>query len=218
MRHKELLQLIAGGENLRCEFKLRFSTHEKFAREMIAFANTRGGYLIVGVDDDKNVVGVDSEKGEAGLIIETAEKYCEPPVKYNIEYIELFGKEIVVAEIFESAQKPHRLQDYELNFDINKAQVFVRVNDKSMLASKEMIRILRSATADQELIKYSIGPNEKTIFEYLDKNETITVKTLSHIANISERRASRTLVKLVRANVLLIHMKDNGEEYFTYAA
>lgn len=218
MRHKELLQLIAGGESLRCEFKLRFSTHEKFAREMIAFANTRGGYLIVGVDDDKNVVGVDSEKGEAGLIIETAEKYCEPPVKYNIEYIELFGKEVVVAEIFESDQKPHRLQDYTLNFDINKAQVFVRVNDKSMLASKEMIRILRSATADQELIKYSIGPNEKTIFEYLDKNETITVKILSHIANISERRASRTLVKLVRANVLLIHMKDNGEEYFTYAA
>lgn len=218
MRHKELLQLIAGGESLRCEFKLRFSTHEKFAREMIAFANTRGGFLIVGVDDDKNVVGVDSEKGEAGLIIETAEKYCEPPVKYNIEYIELFGKEVVVAEIFESDQKPHRLQDYTLNFDINKAQVFVRVNDKSMLASKEMIRILRSATADQELIKYSIGPNEKTIFEYLDKNETITVKILSHIANISERRASRTLVKLVRANVLLIHMKDNGEEYFTYAA
>ncbi|HEX2982405.1 MAG TPA: hypothetical protein VHO28_02560 [Ignavibacteriales bacterium] len=48
-------------------------------------------------------------------------------------------------------------------------------------------------------------------------DEIITVKRLSEIANLSERRASRTLVKMVRANLILIHTKDNGEEFFTYA-
>jgi predicted HTH transcriptional regulator len=67
------------------------------------------------------------------------------------------------------------------------------------------------------LKKYSIGPNEKVVFDYLTKNETISVKSLSSLGNISERRASRTLVKLVRANLLMIHIKENGEEFFTSA-
>ena len=44
MRYRELLELIEEGENLQCEFKRKFSNHEKIAREMIAFANTKGGY------------------------------------------------------------------------------------------------------------------------------------------------------------------------------
>ena len=53
-----------------------------------------------------------------------------------------------------------------------------------------------------------IGSNERIVFEFLDKFERITVKDLGKYANISDRRASRTLIKLVRANLLLIHMKD----------
>ena len=64
-------------------------------------------------------------------------------------------------------------------------------------------------------MKYTIGKNEKSVFDYLEENETISVKELSDLINISERRASRTLVKLVRANLLMIHTKDNGEEFFT---
>lgn len=218
MRRKDLLLLIEEGENIHCEFKQRFSTHEKIAREIIAFANTSGGYILFGVEDDKKVVGVASEKGEAELINETLKNYCEPPVKYNLEYIDLEGKEIVVLQIFESDQKPHRLQDYRNELDITTAQVFVRVNDKSILASKEMIRIMKANSSATELKKYTIGTNEKIVFGYLEDNDTIDVKTLSRIANISGRRASRTLVKLVRANLLYIHTRDNGDEYFSSKA
>ncbi len=215
MRRSELKLIIEEGENSQVEFKRKFSTHEKIAREMIAFANTKGGYMIFGVDDDKKIVGVDSEKSEAELIKEAARDFCEPPLDVNLEYIQLEDKELVVAEIPESNHKPHRLQDYLKELDINNAVVCIRVNDKSMLASKEMIRIMRAQTNLRELKKYSIGPNERTVFNYLEKNERISVKDLAQLSNISERRASRTLVKLVRANLLAIHVKDNGEEYFT---
>jgi predicted HTH transcriptional regulator len=134
-----------------------------------------------------------------------------------LQYINIFEKELVVAEIMESGNKPHRLQDYKSELEINSAAVYVRVNDKSVLASKEMVRLLRAAGEKQSLTKYFIGDNEKIVFDYLAKNETITVKRLSEIANLSERRASRTLVKMARANLILIHTKDNGEEFFTYA-
>ncbi len=218
MNRRLLLELIEEGENLQCEFKRHFTTSEKIAREMIAFANTKGGYLLFGVDDDRQVVGVDSEKAESEMIKDAVENYCEPPIKYSIDFIELYGKEVVVVSIPESESKPHRIQDYRDELEINEAIVLVRINDKSVQASKEMVRILRANSADLSLKKYTIGQTEKMVFEYLDKYERISVKELSNLVNISERRASRTLVKMVRANLLLIHTKDNGEEFFTAAA
>lgn len=217
MRYRELLELIEEGENIQCEFKRKFSTQEKIAREMIAFANTKSGYILFGVDDDKKIVGVESEKETTELVKDTALNFCEPPLDYSIEYKEINGKEIVVVLIPESINKPHRLQDYQTDFDITTAVVPIRVNDKSVQASKEMIRILRAQSNQSALKKYVLGPNEKTVFEYLSKVERISVKELSNLVNISERRASRTLVKMVRANLLMIHTKDNGEEFFTAA-
>ena len=217
MKSRDLLDLIEGGETLSCEFKRKFSTQEKIAREMMAFANTKGGYLIIGVDDDKKIVGVESEKTESELILDVAKNYCEPPLNVQIDYVEIKGKEVVVVEVPESTKKPHRLQDYLNELDINSSIVTIRVNDKSVQASKEMIRILKAQSTQMQLKKYSIGTNEKVVFEYLDKNEKISVKELSSFTNISERRASRTLVKLVRANLLFVHTKDNGDEFFTSA-
>lgn len=215
MNRRDLKDLIDEGESIICEFKRKFSSPEKIAKEMIAFANTKGGYLLFGIDDNKQVIGVQSEKEEAELIKDAALNYCEPPLEFFIEYRDLYGKEIVIVEVPESENKPHRLQDYEKNFNINKAVVTIRINDKSVQASKEMIRIMRARSNGLKLKKYSIGDNEKIVFDYLHRNETISVKELSSLINISERRASRTLVKLVRANLLMIHTKDNGEEYFS---
>jgi len=215
MTAKELQKLIEKGESGKVEFKQRFSSFEKIAKEFIAFANTKGGVVLFGIDDDGSVYGVESEKGEANLIKETAEKYCEPPISIGIEFIEMFGKEIVVAKVYESKNKPHRVQDYQTKLDINSAEIYIRVNDKSLPASKEMIKIMQVSTTNKKLVKYTIGKDEKIVFDYLTDHEIISVKELGELANISNRRASRTLIKLIRANLLMIHTKDNGESFFT---
>ena len=215
MTRKQLIKLIEDGENLTVEFKQRFSSEEKIAKEMIAFANTKGGIIIFGVEDDGRICGVLSEKGEAELIKTSAEKFCEPAVKYTIEFLNIGNDELVIVSIPESINKPHRIQDFQKRIDLNTAQVYVRVNDKSVLASKEMIKILQSKANDTSLINYTISKNEKTAFELLGKFETITVKQLAERANLSNRRASRTLINMVRANLLYIHHKENGEEFFS---
>lgn len=217
MKYRELIDLVDEGENIQCEFKRKFSTPVKIARELIAFANTKGGFVLFGIDDDKKIIGVESEKETTELVKNAAQNMCEPPVEILIDYKEVDGKEIVIVEVPESKLKPHRIQDYKSELEIKTAEVTIRVNDKSVLASKEMIRILRSQTNQLVLKKYIIGLTEKTVFDYLSKTERISVKELSSLVNISERRASRTLVKMVRAGLLMIHTKDNGEEFFTAA-
>lgn len=214
---KKILEMIENGEGLNVEYKQRFSSHEKIAKEIIAFANTRGGFLFIGVDDNKKIYGIASEKGDNDLIMEVAEKYCEPKIEIFLECVTIDKKDILVVEIPESKNKPHRIQDYKAALDLNTSEVYVRVNDKSVPASKEMIKILQTQTRGRSLEHYEVGMSEKIVFGFLDKNEKITVKELGKLANISDRRASRTLIKLVRADILLIHTKDNGESYFTYA-
>ena len=83
----ELNKLIEGGESSTVEFKRKFSSPEKIAKEMIAFANSKGGYILFGVDDDRKIVGVESEKGELELISAAAKFFCEPEIEFSSEII-----------------------------------------------------------------------------------------------------------------------------------
>lgn len=215
MNIKKIKEIITEGEGLTTEFKQRFSTHNKIAKEIIAFANTKGGLLFFGIDDDGSIYGVESEKEISELVKETAEQYCEPKIEYQIKFIELLGREIVIVEIHSSNKKPHRMQDYKNELDLNTAEVYVRVNDKSVPVGKEMIKILQAESNNSKLDKYSMGKEEQIVFNYLNENDSISVLELKQLANISARRASRTLIKLVRANLLCIHTKENGQNFFT---
>lgn len=207
----ELHEIIENGENDKVEFKRKFSSTEKIAKEMIAFANSKGGKILFGIDDDKSIKGVESEKGELELITTAARFYCEPEIIFSTEIILFKSKDIVIVDIQESKTKPHRLIT-ENNDDDQK--VYVRLNDKSILASKETIRILRNSNEDSPGLKVYIGDLEKALFDFLNQNEKITVKGFKKLVNISERRASRTLVNLVKAKIIRHHYFGN-EEFFT---
>lgn len=207
----ELNELIENGENDSVEFKRKFSSPEKIAKEMIAFANSKGGRILFGIDDDKSVKGVESEKGELELITTAAKFYCEPEVEFTTDIMLLRNKDIVVVNIEESKRKPHRLIS---DNEDNEMKVYVRLKDKSILASKETVKILRNSNDDSHPVQVSIGEIEKALFDFLTQNEKITVKGFKKLVNISERRASRTLVNLVQAKIIRHHFFGN-EEYFT---
>lgn len=207
----ELNELIENGENDCVEFKRKFSSPEKIAKEMIAFANSKGGKILFGIDDDKSIVGVESEKGELELISTAAKFYCEPEIEFNTDIMLLRNKDIVVVNIEESKKKPHKLISDDRSDEV---KVYVRFKDQSILASKETVKILQNSNHDSPPLKIYIGDIEKALFEYLNENDKITVKGFKKLVNISERRASRTLVNLVKAKVIR-HNFFGNEEYFT---
>ncbi|MBS1515235.1 MAG: ATP-binding protein [Bacteroidetes bacterium] len=209
----ELYELIEKGEGLNTEFKRKFTTPEKIAKEITAFANTSGGVILFGVDDDKTIYGIESEKEEMELISTAAKFYCEPEVLFDSEILYIKNKDVVVITIPESKSKPHRIVSEDEN---ENGKVYVRFNDKSIIASKEAEKILRSSSETSAPLKLYIGDIEKALFAYLEANQKITVKGFKRLVNISERRASRTLINLVRAQVIRHHFLDN-EEFFTLA-
>jgi len=218
MDYKDVNHLIEEGEGFEIEFKRKVSTPEKIARAMIAFANTRGGHILFGVDDDGSIVGVESEKSEVDLILEASSLYCLPEINPRIDIVPFDGKDVIVAYVEESKDKPHYFTGNSngQTESEEETKVFIRVNDKTMMASKEVVRVLRGQRPDAPPMQIEIGENEKRLFTYLDEHERITAKEFSNLVNISEQRASRILVSLVRAGVVRIHTLEK-RDYFTLA-
>jgi predicted HTH transcriptional regulator len=218
MDYKDVNRLIEEGEGFEIEFKRKVSTPEKIARALIAFANTKGGHILFGVDDDGSIVGVESEKSEESLIRYAGSMFCLPEIVPEIDIVPFDGKDVIVAYVRESDTKPHYFTGSSNGdaADGEETKVFIRVNDKTVMASKEVVKILRDERPDAPAMHFEIGENERRLFKYLDANERITAKEFSRLVNISEQRASRILVSLVRAGVMRIHTLERSD-YFTLA-
>jgi predicted HTH transcriptional regulator len=216
MNYRDVDQLLEEGEGFTLELKRKVSTPEKIGRALTAFANTRGGMILFGVDDDGSVVGVESEKTEIELIHTAATVFVDPPLEPVIEIVSYKGRDLIAVTVGESAEKPHAALCEKGNGDEPEWKVFIRVNDKTVLASREVERILRSESPGAPPLRIAIGESERRLFDYLERNERITVKEFGKLVNVSDRRSSRLLIQLVRAGVLRIHTTEK-EDFFTLA-
>ncbi len=88
----EILRLIGEGENQIVEFK-REPT-DRIGEEICAMANAEGGYIFVGIDDDKTPVGTDIER--AKRVITSQAVAISPPVKINFQPTEILDKPILI--------------------------------------------------------------------------------------------------------------------------
>ena len=61
MEVSELLEIISQGETSKVEFKGDIDSPDKLNAEMVAFANSLGGLLIIGVDDNADVKGLNKD-------------------------------------------------------------------------------------------------------------------------------------------------------------
>lgn len=211
MNIHQVKMLIEEGEGFELEFKRKVSSPEKIARTLSAFANTGGGIVLFGVDDDGSLPGVESEKTEIALLREAAEYYCDPPVDIHVEFVPHNHRDIIVVSVEESSQKPHFIVH-----DGDEPKAYIRVNDNTVTASREVIKVLRDKRSEKGLT-VTIGENEKRLFAYLELHHRITVKQYSDEINVSIRRASRILTTLVRAGVIRIHTMEKTD-YFTLAS
>jgi predicted HTH transcriptional regulator len=201
-------RMIIEGEGVTLDFKKTITSCEKIAKTLVAFANNKGGRLLIGVLDDGIIKGVKSEDEEKYMITRAATFFCRPALEPIFEEIYIDAKLVLVAGIEPSNLKPH----YSLGED-GKWWVYIRIKDKSMLASKIVVDVLKkSNNQDGVLIEYS--SKEKALLEYLHLQDRITVKEYCDLLNLSRRRAQRILVNLVLSGVIRVHTTEK-EEYYT---
>ena len=81
--------LIKQKEGDTLDFKQKITSKEKIAKTLAGMANSEGGFILIGISDDRRIVGVDPE--EERYMIEAAnEEFCIPNVRLEIDEIKIF--------------------------------------------------------------------------------------------------------------------------------
>ena len=127
---------------------------------------------------------------------------------YNVRLVPVSNARMIIQyDIPESKRKPH----YLMNSNRLK-ESFVRVEDKSIKASRELREIVKRRQRMKD-IRFHYGEHEKFLMQYLDEKESITVKEFASICGLGKLYASRKLILLVLANVLKIIPHEKGDLY-----
>lgn len=207
MTVQDIRKLAKQGEGLRIEFKKKAAYPEKIIKEIIAFANTEGGYLLIGVDDNGTVSGQNFIEEEVFILEKTILEKIFPKVAYRITTLQLNSKKgIAVFYIEKSEAKPHYLMED------NRKKAYVRVADRTIQASKEIWEILRRSRKPKDIV-FTYGQKEDILMKALEQQGKITVNEFTKMAKLPKFMASRTLVRLVLANVLKI-IPQESEDLF----
>jgi len=157
MDRLELYELIAGGEDSYTEFKRDPNQRTAFANEMVAFANTEGGRILVGVDDDGTIVGVQDPRRVEEAILNIARDNCTPPIRPVIDHVRADEGAVVIVGVPRRTGPPH---------ENNSGQCYIRVGSTKRLATpQERARLLQLAG----LVHFDESPVAQTSVTDLDQ-------------------------------------------------
>ena len=129
----ELLRLIRGGEDTFLELKVKLSNTEKIAQEIVALANTGGGVIVFGVNDQLRVEGVDDPERVQDDLVRICREEVQPPLVPFIDRIALDNGRRIVALDIESKRRPYRTRD---------GRFYLRIGAEKREASREEISAL----------------------------------------------------------------------------
>ncbi len=138
MRKTELLEIIHNGENSGVEFKRDNIRPEQLAKEIVALANLKGGYILLGVEDDGTVSGINRPDIQEWVLNVFRDK-VHPHIIPFYEEIQLEDRKISVVSLSPGIAKPYVLRHN------GREDVYIRMGDRSELASREQqVRLFES--------------------------------------------------------------------------
>ena len=129
----ELLRLVRGGEDTYLELKVKLSNPEKIAQEIVALANTGGGVIIFGVNDQMRIEGVDDPESVQAELVRICRDEIQPALIPFIDRIAFDSGRRVVALDIDGKRRPYRTHD---------GRFYLRIGSEKREASREELAVL----------------------------------------------------------------------------
>lgn len=134
------------------EFKRDLSSPRNILKTMVAFANTAGGLILIGVEDgSRKPIGVSNPLDEEERLCNLTADQIEPRLLPDIEFVSWEDKTLLAVEVFPSPLRPHFLKP------LGPAGVFVRLGSTNRRADDEMIAEIRRSGTGMTLFSRSWG-------------------------------------------------------------
>lgn len=168
MEISEVLQILKQGEDSKVQFKENIERHENLAAEMVAFSNTIGGKIFIGVDDSGIIKGLSSTDINRinQMISNVASEGIKPAINPITEVMTIDDKRILIVSISEGLNKYYQ--------DKN-GSIWVKsgADKRKATAREEIQRLFQSSRiiqADEELTKIALSNLDLDYFTTFFKN------------------------------------------------
>ena len=160
----ELIELIGRGEDSRTQFKQTVTNPESLAGDLVAFSNSKGGQLLIGVSDNGDVVGLSADdiRRVNQLVSNTATNSVRPSINPITQNIAVGGVLVMVVTVQEGISKPYADNNgvFWVKSGADKRRVTSREEVQRMLQSADLIHadelvMEGTTTSDMDLAHFS---------------------------------------------------------------
>lgn len=186
---------IAEGEHQRLEFKFEVSDFRKIAKTLVAFSNTNGGSLLIGVKDNGAIAGVRSDE-EYFMVDGAAKLYCRPEVDFKVKEWRADGKKVLEIIIDEGPLKPYKAQDADGNW-----VAYIRQGDQNFRVHRVELRVWEYRHENHPAT-IRFRESERALLSYLEANKMITISKFRRIAGLTLIEAEEILVGFSMLNII----------------
>ena len=183
-------ELIDQGEHQRLDFKFEISDSRKIAKSLVAFANTNGGKLLVGVKDNGAIVGVRSDE-EFYMVEAAASLYSRPEIFFTSKEWRVNGKIVLEIDISKSDNLPHYAKDPN-----GKWLAYIRKQDENLLTNNIQLEVWKREKKGSS-VYIEFREEERLLFDFLDRKKKITLVKFIKLAQIPKFKAEKIIINLV---------------------
>ncbi len=203
----ELLQMIAEGEHQRQDFKYCINDSRKIAVSLVAFANTDGGRLLLGIRDNGSIAGVVSEE-EYYMAEAAARLYSKPPIPFHIKAWKADGKTVLEIIIHKSDERPHYARDEK-----GKWIAYIRTGDQNAIAPKILLDLWKQEK-NPVGVKIKYTEEEQAVLSLLEANPNMGLSQYARRSGIPKWKLEKILVKLIVVGVVGMENKDSRTRFY----
>lgn len=156
------------------EFKQELPNKQQIIKTIVAFCNLFGGKLIIGIDDNRNIIGVPEQDIDALILSLEQSIYqsCTPAILPSIYTQRSLDKLLLIIEVSQGMSKPYFVRSQGLN-----EGTFIRIGASTMLANASMIQTLawqsKGFASDEIPVHYApeSSLNQKKIKQFLQQKK-----------------------------------------------
>ena len=189
--HKMFELALAEGEGLMVEFKERLSNLD---REIVAFANTAGGVIYLGVDDAGKIIGITIDNALKSQVTDIAYN-CDPSIKIHLEA--LSQEKVLAIHIPKGIDKPYRCKE----------GFFIRNGPSTQKLKRDEIVTLINLTGS---VRFDEALNER--FDFHHDFSQVALDEYLKISGISTHATAKDILESLNAA-----QKDENHLKFTNA-
>lgn len=195
--------LISLGESETLDFKFAVNDSLKIAKSLVAFANSGGGTLLIGVKDNGAIVGVKTEE-EYHMVHLAASFYCHPEIVFSGREWNLVGKRVLEITVVAGCEGP-----YKVKIESDQWRVLLRIADSNVEVSSVIARYLVKKKSYNGTVIH-LGEEERRFLHVFGQGECFTEQELIKQSALPRREVQRLLINLLLMSLVEYRYK-NGE-------